>query len=223
MAPSSLNNRAYELQSIKVADGSGNSLIVSGVVTFRVVDSARAALDMTENLDSYVRIQARTSRCRDCGWCTRPAAVALRQRPNTPHLSRVPTQCCAAAPSYVFPFYFSGGGLPRSSPRAQTPPPQAWEGMAAAGASRCEGNTRCCCCCGCWFYAGAVLLEQGGPQCTVHMGRFMSAHTEPPTPPTHGSSSGCRSSSDGAAGSRLCRCRGASSQDRPLCVEPQAC
>jgi len=36
-----------------VADGSGNSLVVSGIVTYRVVDSARAALDM-EHLEARV-------------------------------------------------------------------------------------------------------------------------------------------------------------------------
>jgi regulator of protease activity HflC (stomatin/prohibitin superfamily) len=53
----SVNNRTHELQSIKVADALGNSLVVSGVITFRVVDSTKAALDM-ENMEAYTRIQA---------------------------------------------------------------------------------------------------------------------------------------------------------------------
>jgi SPFH domain / Band 7 family len=53
----SVNNRCHELTSLKVADGSGNSLNVSGVITYRVVDSARAALDM-DHLESYVKVQA---------------------------------------------------------------------------------------------------------------------------------------------------------------------
>ena len=53
----SVNNRCNELASIKVADGSGNSLVVSGVVTYRVIDSARAALDM-EHMEKYVQVQA---------------------------------------------------------------------------------------------------------------------------------------------------------------------
>lgn len=40
-----------------MADGSGNSLVVSGIITYRVVDSARAALDM-EHLEAYVKVQA---------------------------------------------------------------------------------------------------------------------------------------------------------------------
>ena len=42
----SVNNRTHELQSIKVADAMGNSLVVSGVITYRVVDTTKAALDM---------------------------------------------------------------------------------------------------------------------------------------------------------------------------------
>jgi len=53
----SVNNRTHELQSIKVADAMGNSLVVSGVITYRVVDSNKAALDM-ENMEAYTRIQA---------------------------------------------------------------------------------------------------------------------------------------------------------------------
>ncbi len=64
----SVNNRAQELQSIKVADGCGNSLVVSGVVTFRVINSARAALDM-EHMESYVRIQAHAVLKRICSRC----------------------------------------------------------------------------------------------------------------------------------------------------------
>lgn len=55
----SINNRSHELQAIKAADASGNSLVVSGVITYRVVDSARACLDMEHGaLDAYVRTQA---------------------------------------------------------------------------------------------------------------------------------------------------------------------
>ena len=55
----SINNRSHELQAIKAADASGNSLVVSGVITYRVVDSARACLDMEHGaLDGYVRTQA---------------------------------------------------------------------------------------------------------------------------------------------------------------------
>jgi len=57
-----------ELSAIKVADGQGNSLQVSGIVTYRVVDSARAALDM-EHLDVYVRIQAHAVLKRTCSRC----------------------------------------------------------------------------------------------------------------------------------------------------------
>jgi hypothetical protein len=64
----SVNNRAQELNSIKVSDGSGNSIVVSGVITYRVVDSARAALDM-ESLESYVRIQAHAVLKRICSRC----------------------------------------------------------------------------------------------------------------------------------------------------------
>ena len=53
----SINNRTHELQSIKVADAAGNSLVVSGVITFRVIDSTKAALDM-ESMESYTRTQA---------------------------------------------------------------------------------------------------------------------------------------------------------------------
>lgn len=56
----SINNRAHELQAIKVADGQGNSLVVSGIITYRVVDSAKACLDMMDHgaLDKYIRTQA---------------------------------------------------------------------------------------------------------------------------------------------------------------------
>ena len=53
----SVNNRTHELQSIKVADAMGNSLVVSGVITYRVVDTTKAALDMVE-FEMYVRTQA---------------------------------------------------------------------------------------------------------------------------------------------------------------------
>jgi len=55
----SINNRSHELQAIKASDAAGNSVVVSGVITYRVVDSARACLDMEHgHLDSYVRTQA---------------------------------------------------------------------------------------------------------------------------------------------------------------------
>ena len=60
-----VNNRAVELQSIRVADAQGNSIVVAGVVTYRVLDSARAALDM-EHCESYVRIQAHAVLKRTC-------------------------------------------------------------------------------------------------------------------------------------------------------------
>jgi regulator of protease activity HflC (stomatin/prohibitin superfamily) len=41
--------KAVELQNVKVADGKGNPVVVSGVVTYRVVNSKKAALDV----DSY--------------------------------------------------------------------------------------------------------------------------------------------------------------------------
>lgn len=53
----SVNNRATELQSVKCADSAGNSLVVSGVITYRVVDAARAVLDMGPRLDGYVHLQ----------------------------------------------------------------------------------------------------------------------------------------------------------------------
>jgi len=52
-----VNNRATELQSVKCADSAGNSLVVSGVITYRVVDAARAVLDMGPSLDGYVHVQ----------------------------------------------------------------------------------------------------------------------------------------------------------------------
>lgn len=53
----SLNNRAVELSAMKCADSAGNSILVSGVITYRVVDAARAVLDMGD-LNSYVHLQA---------------------------------------------------------------------------------------------------------------------------------------------------------------------
>ena len=53
----SLNNRAYELKAMKCADSAGNSTLVSGVITYRVSDPARAVLDMGNNLDEYVHLQ----------------------------------------------------------------------------------------------------------------------------------------------------------------------
>ncbi len=53
----SVNNRVATLTAMKCADSAGSSLIVSGVVTFRVVDAARAVLDMS-NVDAYTHQQA---------------------------------------------------------------------------------------------------------------------------------------------------------------------
>ena len=46
----SVNNRAIVLNAMKCADKLGNSVIISGVITYRVVDSARAVLDMVRLL-----------------------------------------------------------------------------------------------------------------------------------------------------------------------------
>lgn len=53
----SVNNRVADLKSLKCADAAGSSLLVSGVITFRVHDAARAVLDMRD-VDSYVHLQA---------------------------------------------------------------------------------------------------------------------------------------------------------------------
>lgn len=53
----STQNHALELQSVKVADGGGNPLIISGVVTYKVVDATRAALDV-DDVRRYVVVQA---------------------------------------------------------------------------------------------------------------------------------------------------------------------
>lgn len=50
-------NHGIELQSVKVADGAGNPLVISGVVTYCVVDATRAALDV-EHVSQYVQVQA---------------------------------------------------------------------------------------------------------------------------------------------------------------------
>ena len=52
-----MNNRATELSSVKCADSAGNSLVVSGVITYRVVDAARAVLDMGPQIEQYVHVQ----------------------------------------------------------------------------------------------------------------------------------------------------------------------
>jgi len=64
--PVSVNNVAHEMQAMKCADSAGNSLLVSGVVTYRVVDAAKAVLDM-QNLDQYVLNQAQVVLKRSCG------------------------------------------------------------------------------------------------------------------------------------------------------------
>ena len=53
----SVNNRVAELKSLKCADAAGSSLLISGVITFRVHDAARAVLDM-DDVDAYVHLQA---------------------------------------------------------------------------------------------------------------------------------------------------------------------
>ena len=53
----SVNNRVATLTAMKCADSAGSSLIVSGVVTFRVVDAARAVLDMG-SVEDYTHQQA---------------------------------------------------------------------------------------------------------------------------------------------------------------------
>jgi len=57
----SVNNRAYELKAMKCADAAGNSVLVSGVITFKVADAAVAVLDMGNNLDQYVELQAQAT------------------------------------------------------------------------------------------------------------------------------------------------------------------
>jgi regulator of protease activity HflC (stomatin/prohibitin superfamily) len=46
-----------ELKAMKCADSAGNSILVSGVITYRICDAARAVLDMGNNLDEYVHLQ----------------------------------------------------------------------------------------------------------------------------------------------------------------------
>jgi len=48
-----------ELANVKVADGKGNPIMVSGVVTYRVVNSQKAALDVT-NYTQFVKTQGLT-------------------------------------------------------------------------------------------------------------------------------------------------------------------
>jgi len=48
---------AIDLTHVKVADFKGNPLMVSGVVTYVVVDSRKAALDV-QNVNSYIQTQA---------------------------------------------------------------------------------------------------------------------------------------------------------------------
>ena len=55
--PTAPPHRASPSLRRRCADKAGNSLVVSGVITFRVVDSARAVLDM-ERVDQYVHLQA---------------------------------------------------------------------------------------------------------------------------------------------------------------------
>lgn len=53
----STKHTAYELSAVKVADGNGNPLHISGVVTYHVRDSAKAALDVT-GVPHYLSKQA---------------------------------------------------------------------------------------------------------------------------------------------------------------------
>ena len=92
----SVNNRTHELQSIKVADAMGNSLVVSGVITYRVVDTTKAALDMVE-FEQYVRTQAHgtkawvctpgVARVADRGLCFASAAVLKRLCSRFPYIT----------------------------------------------------------------------------------------------------------------------------------------
>ena len=52
----SINNKALELQAVKCADSAGNSILISGVITFRIVDPATAVLNM-DNPEYYVHTQ----------------------------------------------------------------------------------------------------------------------------------------------------------------------
>ena len=52
-----VNNRAVELKAMKCADQAGNSILISGVITFRVVAAAVAVFDMID-VDAYVHLQA---------------------------------------------------------------------------------------------------------------------------------------------------------------------
>jgi len=51
--------KAVNLNNVKVADGRGNPLLLSGVVTYRVSNSKQAALDVTD-FESYVSTQGTT-------------------------------------------------------------------------------------------------------------------------------------------------------------------
>lgn len=53
----STQHTAHELQAVKVADGNGNPLHISGVVTYHIEDTARAALDVL-NVPQYLSKQA---------------------------------------------------------------------------------------------------------------------------------------------------------------------
>jgi hypothetical protein len=53
----SVNNRVTDLKSLKCADAAGSSLLISGIITFRVADAPRAVLDMRD-VDGYVHLQA---------------------------------------------------------------------------------------------------------------------------------------------------------------------
>lgn len=53
----SVKRQTIELEYTKVADGNGNPLLVSGVVTYKVEDSAKALLNV-EDVYSFVRNQA---------------------------------------------------------------------------------------------------------------------------------------------------------------------
>jgi regulator of protease activity HflC (stomatin/prohibitin superfamily) len=51
--------KAANLDNVKVADGRGNPLLLSGVVTFRVLNSKQAALDVAD-YENFVRTQGTT-------------------------------------------------------------------------------------------------------------------------------------------------------------------
>ena len=56
----SLKTTSVELPAVKVADARGNSIVVSGVVNYRVFDATRAALDVA-HLPNFVKVNAHAS------------------------------------------------------------------------------------------------------------------------------------------------------------------